>query len=569
MKNSDYWKQRFTQLEAAQNEMSLKSLSKIERMYKIAQREIEKDISRWYSRIAKNNNIRLSEARKLLSKDELAEFKWDVNEYIRRGQENALDGRWMKELENASAKYHISRLEALKINVENSLQSLTADLNGAVTTLFHETYQSSYYHTAFELQRGFRIGFDIGTVDQSRIDRVLAKPWAADGYNFSERLWKNKQKLIGEVHNQLTQNLLTGGDPQKAINAITKKLNASKNNAARLVMTESAYFSSLAQGDCYRDLGVEEFEIVATLDAHTSEICREMDGQHFPMKDFQAGVTAPPFHPWCRSTTVPYFAENFGVVGMRAARDEDGKTYYVPADMTYKEWERTFVDGDKSNLEKSDLLLTNTKNGDIIKGQKLAAQSSFNISGYDIVEDPESIEKLKKYAANNFNITHIQGVDLLKNGNSAIEILESVEALSKEYGVNFSRLSIVDYGDAKTIAETFINELRLNSQFINRPDALAEILNIWENESHIPKGCNNTAYVGQHEFYHLLTQDLLNQPQSKLKTEVLRAALPSVSGNGRGSIQEYVADLLAAKKISSKQQKLKSVILGFFRKEGL
>ena len=358
--------------------MSLKSLPKIERMYKIAQREIEKDISRWYSRIAKNNNIRLSEARKLLSKDELAEFKWDVNEYIKRGQENALDGRWMKELENASAKYHISRLEALKINVENSLQSLTADLNGTVTTLFHENYQSAYYHTAFELQRGFRIGFDIGTVDQSRIDKVLAKPWAADGYNFSERLWKNKQKLIGEVHNQLTQNLLTGGDPQKAINAIAKKLNASKNNAARLVMTESAYFSSLAQGDCYRDLGVEEFEIVATLDAHTSEVCREMDGQHFPMKDFQAGVTAPPFHPWCRSTTVPYFAENFGVVGMRAARDEDGKTYYVPADMTYKEWEKAFVDGDKSGL-------TNDQNGGIIGERNNATITEITDSAVDKV----------------------------------------------------------------------------------------------------------------------------------------------------------------------------------------
>ncbi len=34
---------------------------------------------------------------------------------------------------------------------------------------------------------------------------------------------------------------------------------------------------------------------------------------------------------------------------MRAARNEDGKTYYVPADMTYREWENLFVDKTKKN----------------------------------------------------------------------------------------------------------------------------------------------------------------------------------------------------------------------------
>ncbi len=33
-----------------------------------------------------------------------------------------------------------------------------------------------------------------------------------------------------------------------------------------------------------------------------------------------------------------YFDDNFGQIGKRAARDENGKTYYVPEDMTYREW---------------------------------------------------------------------------------------------------------------------------------------------------------------------------------------------------------------------------------------
>ena len=77
------------------------------------------------------------------------------------------------------------------------------------------------------------------------------------------------------------------------------KMNTSKVNAGRLIMTEEAYFSSAAQKDCFQDLGVEQYEIVATLDSHTSDICQNLDGQVFPMKDFEPGVTAPPFHVYC------------------------------------------------------------------------------------------------------------------------------------------------------------------------------------------------------------------------------------------------------------------------------
>ncbi|MCI8627723.1 MAG: minor capsid protein [Lachnospiraceae bacterium] len=140
-------------------------------------------------------------------------------------------------------------------------------------------YLDGYYHTAYELQKGFQIGWDIAGIDQSQVEKVISKPWAVDGKNFSERIWGNKQKLIAEVHKELTQNILLGADPQKAIDTIAKKMNNSKHNAGRLVMTEEAYFSSAAQKDCFQDLDVEQYQILATLDSHTSEICQEMDGK--------------------------------------------------------------------------------------------------------------------------------------------------------------------------------------------------------------------------------------------------------------------------------------------------
>jgi len=351
MPNSSYWKERFKQLEAAQNRKGADTYLEIENQYRQAQKEIEGKINTWYQRFATNNNLSMAEARRMLRDKELAELKWNVKDYIKQGQANAFNGQWIKELENASARFHISRLEALKLQTQQSLELMFGNQLDSIDTAMKRIYLDGYYHTAYELQKGFEIGWDIAGLDQKKIEKVIRKPWAVDGKNFSERIWGNKEKLISEVHREITQDIILGRDPQKAIDNISKKMNTSKVNAGRLIMTEEAYFSSAAQKDCFQDLGVEQYEIVATLDSHTSDICQNLDWQVFPMKDFEPGVTAPPFHVYCRSTTVPYFEEDFGQVGKRAARGEDGKTYYVSADMTYKEWKKSFVDGgDKDNI---------------------------------------------------------------------------------------------------------------------------------------------------------------------------------------------------------------------------
>ena len=53
----------------------------------------------------------------------------------------------------------------------------------------------------------------------------------------------------------------------------------------------------------------------------------------------EVGVTAPPFHPWCRTTTAPYDPDFEGILPpeKRAARDAEGKTYLTGA-KNYKEW---------------------------------------------------------------------------------------------------------------------------------------------------------------------------------------------------------------------------------------
>ena len=355
MNNGEYWQKRFELLEQAAHQQGVQCYADIEKQYRQAQKQLEGQIAAWYQRFASNNGVTLAEAKRMLNAKELAELKWDVNQYIQYGQENAINGTWVKQLENASARFHISRLEALKLQTQQSIEVMFGNQLDSIDSTMRNVYKSGYYHTAYEIQKGVGVGWDFSALDDKQISKVINKPWAVDGKNFSERIWGNRQKLVNELNNNLTQNIILGKDPQKAIDEIARKMNTSKTNAGRLVMTEEAFFSSAAQKDCFDELDVEQFEIVATLDSHTSDICRGMDGKHFPMSEWKVGVTAPPFHVHCRSTTVPYFDDEFDAVGERAARDEEtGKTYFVPGNMTYKEWEKSFVNGgDKSGLQEA------------------------------------------------------------------------------------------------------------------------------------------------------------------------------------------------------------------------
>ncbi|KXG78277.1 minor capsid protein [Thermotalea metallivorans] len=335
-----YWRERFVQLNVALLSKGEAYIADMDREYRRAIKEIEKEIELWLRRLAANNQISLSEAKRLLKNLELEEFKWTVQKYIQMGRKNAIGQQWLKELENASARAHITRLEAMMLQMRHRVELLATKQDKGMQNLAKEIVTDGYYHTIYEAQTGFGVEMSFATLNERTIDMILSKPWTIDGKNFSDRIWDNRQQLISELHTSLAQSFIRGDAPDRAIAHISKKFDVSRKQAGRLVMTESAYFAAEGQRRAYEELGIEKYEIVAMLDNRTSEICQELDGKILDMKHYASGETAPPFHPWCRTVTVPYFEDNYTE---RFARGVDGTTYSVPANMTYKEWYKKYV----------------------------------------------------------------------------------------------------------------------------------------------------------------------------------------------------------------------------------
>ena len=340
MKNAEYWRARFAILEEAAHKQSDRYLQSLEELYLEAQLSVQKEIEAWYGRFAVNNQISLSDARKLLTTGQLEEFKWTVDQYVKAAQKQNLSPEWIKKLENASARFHVSRLEAVQMQIQQQIELLYGNQVDGIDNLMRRLVSNGYTQGAFEIQKGIGLGWDITTLNQKKLDTLLSKPWTTDGKTFRDRCWTNKAELVDTVNKELIQGMLRGDSPEKAITAIQKKFGTSRYKARRLVHTETSYFNATSKLQMYRDLGVEQIEIVETLDSRTCAVCGALDGTVIPLSQYEPGVTVPPWHPNCRGTTCPHYDD---MDGERAARDAEGKVYYVPNSMTYEEWKERFL----------------------------------------------------------------------------------------------------------------------------------------------------------------------------------------------------------------------------------
>lgn len=132
--------------------------------------------------------------------------------------------------------------------------------------------------------------------------------------------------------------------------------------ARRIVRTESAYVANAAQKSAYSEAGIDRYRFVATLDSRTCECCGALDGKVFELAKAKPGTNYPPMHPFCRSTTIADFGDDELEGLERRAKDKDGNTVKIPADMTYEQWHRKYVEGKQEQFRVEELPDSGRKN---------------------------------------------------------------------------------------------------------------------------------------------------------------------------------------------------------------
>lgn len=263
-------------------------------------------------------------------------------------------------------RYRITRIEELNKDINRRCRELYKTENRHVTSALRNVAEDSYYREIFSIQKGTGLGFSFANFSQQDGDRILRSNWV--GGNYSQRIWKDVSGMTARLKSELLVSMLSGRSGEKTARIFQEQFGVNAFCARRIVRTESAYVANAAQKSAYSEAGIDRYRFVATLDSRTCECCAALDGKVFDLAKAKPGTNYPPMHPFCRSTTIADFGDDELKGLERRARDKDGNTVKVPADMSYEEWHNKFV-GDKAKH------LTAAQNSDIINVPKETIQS--------------------------------------------------------------------------------------------------------------------------------------------------------------------------------------------------
>ena len=334
----DYWQKRQEAMYKAGEMQVNQYFKRLEKAFNQSKRELQKTIEAFYFRYAEENGLSFVAAQKRLDAEELGE----LNDFIALAMDNI--GKYNQQVNNMSLKARVTRYQALEMQVDAILRQLYAiDYQAESEKTMQEVYEDTYYRTWYSIDQyhGFHQAF--AQVEPRTVEKLLEYPF--NGAAFSSRLWKQKDHLQTQLTEAVTTMLIQGRHPSTLTKEFAKKMQSKKFDAYRLLHTESSFLMSEATHAGYKEDGVEKYEILATLDSKTCEICGELDGNVYEVGKEITGVNMPPFHPLCRCTDVPHYADTPTKGMARVARDPGtGKTYEVPADMTYKQWHEQYVE---------------------------------------------------------------------------------------------------------------------------------------------------------------------------------------------------------------------------------
>lgn len=454
MNSLEYWRQR--EDEARQKNKKTEEQLKKETGERIEYmlNQMNKEIARFYSKYANDEDISISEAKKRVT-------QLDIDEYARKAKKYVKEKDFSDEANAEMKLYNLT----MKIN---RLELLKANLGLETVDCFNDLQK--YYEDALteeSLKEFQRMSGILGktVLNNGQQARELANT-SFQNATFSQRIWGHSAIFRDEVSKLLTQGLTAGINSMELARRLRKTVDSTKHQAETLMVTEMSRVRSGAQLISIEENGYDSYVFVSDPiegAGHACHVCKSLDGKIFKVKDGRAGENMPPMHPWCRCSIAAHFG-----VAMDAEIDE----------ALYELWLDTY----KNHGENYNEWYENHKNDDA------------NLSSLPI-EIPERAKNIK-------NITE----------EDIKEINESLNKLIDEYNVHIDDVAV------RMIIDKETKKINKSTPFAADPKATKSgirfdlVINKYMNYNMVRRMINSGTYAGRsvsdfvtHEVGHMLT----------------------------------------------------------------
>lgn len=231
----------------------------------------------------------------------------------------------------------IERYRAVQQSIGARMAKVARRADPIIRSMVETAYKEAYYGNIADYARGMNVGLSFAMLDDRAIANAIETPWA--GGRFSERIWHDTEKVAQRAQELVVKSLMSGESNTKTARKLQDVMMSGKYEATRLIATETMHARAMGDMAAYKDLGLEKYRYLATLDYVTCDICGGLDNRVFDMDEAKEGVNYPVMHPNCRCTTTI----DTRLKERRARNPETDKNYIVNGSMTYDEWVKSLT----------------------------------------------------------------------------------------------------------------------------------------------------------------------------------------------------------------------------------
>lgn len=283
-----YWQDRQKQLNNQLEKDEKKLKEKLSKRYDVERKRLENEIAAYYQQYGENNVIEyrrlmqeLSDADRQLLMERMDDFAAKYPQYAHL-------------MPVRESIYKLNRLEGLQANIRmHQLEIGAVDQEELQAHLEKVALRSG---NAAAEQMGF--GKNFYTLSSDLVSKTISQQWA-DGKNFSERIWSNRQKLANYLNSDFAMAVARGDSYARCIKALGDRFGSvSRNDMYRLIYTEGTFVQNEAAITGFEE-DFEQYKI-SIADSRACKICIALTDQVFDIKDRKPGVNFPPLHAWCR-----------------------------------------------------------------------------------------------------------------------------------------------------------------------------------------------------------------------------------------------------------------------------
>jgi SPP1 gp7 family putative phage head morphogenesis protein len=295
---ADYWHQRALREDAVMDQLATQAEQNLVGVMHELNAGMQAAVDRFIVQyLAGNTEVAYSDLAKTLQPSELKAFKRAINELSTSDIPQTQAANRI-----ARAARRVNRIDALTSELSQWLNVAAGRTAAEVQNALGNVYDAESTLRAGAI-RGAGVRVSLNSNSAYQLKAVANQRFLSE--SFSDRIWSNKDALLQQLARNLPQMFIAGADNGRIVSEIRRVTGVSQSAASRIVRTEGARVATQADSDLYASSKTRYYIYMATIDSRTSQICSEMNGRRLEVSKMESGITAPPLHPNCRSTTVP------------------------------------------------------------------------------------------------------------------------------------------------------------------------------------------------------------------------------------------------------------------------